>query len=178
MNINNIVYIINKVNYNENWQTSEEPFEYVNFNGKLSQFQTYYYYIILNYHTFIQQLDFISNNLVEATSNTVLSIISTIKIIIIVTLIAYILYIQEYYGIIAGIFNEIEKKMDLKNDDISVREMFLQKIEKLKIIISLYKQDIYQAIVDLNFIYDNYKKFVEEKNKEMAKYLKLLFNYN
>jgi uncharacterized membrane protein SpoIIM required for sporulation len=50
--------------------------------------------------------------------------------------------------------------------------MFLQKIEKLKIIISLYKQDIYQAIVDLNFIYDNYKKFVEEKNKEMAKYLK------
>jgi hypothetical protein len=26
--------------------------------------------------------------------------------------------------------------------------------------------------VDLNFIYDNYKKFVEEKNKEIAKYLK------
>ena len=50
--------------------------------------------------------------------------------------------------------------------------MFLQKILKLKIIISLYKQDLYQAIVDLNFIYDNYKKFVEEKNKEMAKYLK------
>ena len=178
-NINNIVYIINKVNYNENWQTSEEPFEYVNFNGKLSQFQTYYYYIILNYHTFIQQLDFISDNLVEATSNTVLSIISTIKIIIIITLIAYILlliviylYIQEYYKIIAGVFNDIEKKMNMKNDDISVREMFLQKIEKLKIIISLYKQDIYQAIVDLNFIYDNYKKFVEEKNKEMAKYLK------
>ena len=45
-------------------------------------------------------------------------------------------------------------------------------IEKLKIIISLYKQDIYQAIVDLNFIYDNYKKFIEEKNKEMAKLLK------
>ena len=47
-----------------------------------------------------------------------------------------------------------------------------QKIEKLKIIISLYKQDIYQAIVDLNFIYDNYKKFIQEKNKEMLKYLK------
>ena len=62
--------------------------------------------------------------------------------------------------------------MELKNEQISVREMFLQKIEKLRIIISLYKQDIYQAIVDLNFIYDNYKKFIDEKNKEMAKYLK------
>ena len=178
-NLNNIVYIVDKVNYNENWQTSEEQLKYVKFISQLSHFQNYYYYILLNYHTFIQQLDLISNNLVEATSNTVLSIISTIKIIIIVTLIAYILlliviylYIQEYYKIIAGVFNNIEKKMDMKNDDISVREMFLQKIEKLKIIISLYKQDIYQAIVDLNFIYDNYKKFVEEKNKEMAKYLK------
>ena len=62
--------------------------------------------------------------------------------------------------------------MNLRNDNISVGEMFLQKIKKLKIIISLYKQDINQAIVDLNFIYDNYKKFIEEKNKEMAKYLK------
>jgi len=60
----------------------------------------------------------------------------------------------------------------LKNDNISVSEMFYQKIEKLKIIITLYKQDIYQAIVDLNFIYDNYKKFIEEKNRETAKYLK------
>ena len=62
--------------------------------------------------------------------------------------------------------------MNLKNDNISVREIFLQKIEKIKIIVSLYKQDIYQAIVDLYFIYDNYKKFIEIKNKEMAKYLK------
>ena len=178
-NINNIVYIINKVDYDENWKINEDLFKYVDFKGQLSDFQTYYYYIILNYCIFIEKLEAISNGLIDKASNTVLTIVSTIKIIIIITLIAYVLflvsiyfYIQEYYGIIAGIFNEIEKKMDLKNDDISVREMFLQKIEKLKIIISLYKQDIYQAIVDLNFIYDNYKKFVEEKNKEMAKYLK------
>jgi len=139
----------------------------------------YYYYIILNYQIFIQKLDVISNSLVGKTTDTVLSIVSIIKIIIIITLIIYIflqvmiyLYIQAYYKILAGLLNDIEKKMDLKNDDISVREMFLQKIDKLKLIISLYKQDIYQAIVDLNFIYDNYKKFVEEKNKEMAKYLK------
>ena len=62
--------------------------------------------------------------------------------------------------------------MNLKNENISVKEMYLEKIEKLKIIVSLYKQDMYQAIIDLNFIYDNYQKFIEEKNKEMAKYLK------
>ena len=81
-------------------------------------------------------------------------------------------YIHGYFKILSELFNDIEKKMDLKNDEISVRDMFLQKIEKLKIIISLYKQDTYQAIVDLNFIYDNYKKFMEEKNKEMANFLK------
>ena len=179
INSNNIVYIINRVNYDGNWQTSEEPFKNVKFNEQLSHFQTYYYYIILNYQIFIQKLDEISENLISTTSKTILSIVSTIKVIIIITLIAFMLlsvaiyfYIQEYYKIIAGTFYDIEKKMDLKNDDISVRDMFLQKIEKLKIIISLYKQDIYQAIVDLNFIYDNYKKFVEEKNKEIAKYLK------
>ena len=45
------------------------------------------------------------------------------------------LYIQEYYKIIADLFSDIEKKLDLKNDQVSVRELFIQKIEKLKIII-------------------------------------------
>ena len=56
--------------------------------------------------------------------------------------------------------------MNLRNDNISVEEMFLQKIKKLKIIISLYKQDIYQAIVDLNFIYENYKNLSKKKIKK------------
>ena len=83
-----------------------------------------------------------------------------------------LIYILNYFKLITNILDEIEKKMNLRNDNISVEEMFLQKIKKLKIIITLYQQDINQAIVDLNFIYDNYKKFIEEKNKEMAKYLK------
>jgi len=62
------------------------------------------------------------------------------------------LYIQKYFKLIANLFQDIQNKLNLKNDNISVSEMFYQKIEKLKIIITLYKQDIYQAIVDLNFI--------------------------
>ena len=178
-NLQNIVYIVNKVNYNENWTYTEVPFTNVKLKGQLTSYQSYFYYLILNYQQFLNKLDAISYNIAMSTSETVLSNLSTIKTFIIILLIVFLLlqviiffYIQSYFKILAELFNNIEKKLDLKNDDISVREMFLQKIEKLKIIISLYKQDIYQAIVDLNFIYDNYKKFVEEKNKEIAKYLK------
>ena len=177
--LNETVFLINKINYNENMKITEEPFINVNFTGQFSQYQNYFYFTILNYQPFSQKLDAMSDNLIKSTSNTMISNINSVKTIIIIIFIAHILlqffiylYIQSYYKILAGLFNEIEKKMNLKNEEISVRDMFLQKIEKLKIIISLYKQDIYQAIVDLNFIYDNYKKFAEEKKKEMAKYLK------
>ena len=178
-NINDTIYILNRIDYGGDWVFSKEPFKNVKLEGHLTPYQIQFYYLILNYHQFIEKLDAISNILSETSYKTVLNNVSIIKIIIIIIWIAHIFlqviiyfYIQGYYKILAELFNDIEKKMDLKNDEISVRDMFLQKIEKLKIIISLYKQDIYQAIVDLNFIYDNYKKFIEEKNKEMAKYLK------
>ena len=178
-NLKDIVYIINKINYNGNWTITEEPFTNVNIKGQLTQYQNYFYYLILNYHQFLQRLDVISNNLVGTTTKTIMTNLTSIKVMVLIILLAYILlqiliyfYIQSYFKILAKLFNDIEKKMELKNEEISVKEMFLQKIEKLKIIISLYKQNIYQAIVDLNFIYDNYKKFVDEKNKEMAKYFK------
>ena len=82
------------------------------------------------------------------------------------------LYVFRYYKMLVNLLNGAEKKLNLKNNNISARDMFVQKILKLKIIIQLYKQDLYPAIVDLNFIYDNYKKFIEEKNKENEKYLK------
>ena len=145
----------------------------------MTQYQIRFYYLILNYQKFLEKLNVITDNLGKTSTKTVLSNVSTIKIYIIIILIAHLFlqviiyfYIHGYFKILSELFNDIEKKMDLKNDEISVRDMFLQKIEKLKIIISLYKQDTYQAIVDLNFIYDNYKKFMEEKNKEMANFLK------
>ena len=73
---------------------------------------------------------------------------------------------------LADLLNRTDQKMNLKNNNISVKDMIVQKIIKLKIIIILYKQDLYPAIVDLNVIYNNYKKFIEEKNKENEKYLK------
>ena len=173
------VYIVNRINYDEDWTYNEDAFKDVKLNRPLTSYLNHFYYLMLNYQQFTKKLDQISESLLATASNSEKSNLKTIKIIIIVTFFFYIIlqiivyfFIQRYYKIIAELFYDIEKKMDLKSEKISVREMFLQKIEKLKIIITLYKQDIYQAIVDLNFIYDNYKKFVEEKNKEMAKYLK------
>jgi hypothetical protein len=175
--LNYTVYIVNRFNLSESWTSSEEPFKYVHTTQQLSDYQKYFYLLLLNYQPFLDRMEYITGILLRKTEQTIQLNISYIYIIIVIVLLAYILliiviylYIQRYYKIIAELLDGIEKKMELKNEQISVREMFLQKIEKLRIIISLYKQDIYQAIVDLNFIYDNYKKFIDEKNKEMAKH--------
>ena len=168
-NINEIVYIINRKN----------PFTHVRLTSELSQYQTYFYYFIFNYQIFIKRFDAIIGQLIAKNVQLFYTNIKYANIIISINLVFYLLlhfiiyiYLHKYYNLIMDLIEGIENKMNLKNENISVREMFLEKIEKLLIIISLYKQDIYQAIVDLNFIYDNYKKFIDQKNKEMAKYLK------
>ena len=174
--INDIIYIIDKINISN---PSDSSFNNIKLNGQLSQYQYYFYYSILNYQSFIQYCNLISLKLSKiinlSTSNMVQLYFFYIILNIILYLILFLsisIYIRNYLKLITDVLDETEKKLNLRNDNISVEEMFLQKIKKLKIIISLYKQDIYQAIVDLNFIYDNYKKFIEEKNKELAKYLK------
>ena len=173
---NENVYIVNKINPKN---LSISPFNHIKVKAQLSQYQSYFYYIVLNYKTFINSLDIISIQLTIKTSILGINSIRLTFIFMLVNLLFYLLlhcslflYIQQYFKLIANLFQDIQNKLNLKNDNISVSEMFYQKIEKLKIIITLYKQDIYQAIVDLNFIYDNYKKLVEEKNRETAQYLK------
>ena len=174
--LNEIIYITDKIN-NKNINFS--PFIHIKLNSQLTQYQSHFYYLILNYHIFIQRFDLlifrliIKFNILFAKSIKMANVFITINLIFYILLHAVvIIFIHKYYKIIAQLLEEMQNKMNLKNDNISVREMFLQKISKLKVIISLYKQNIYQAIIDLNFIYDNYKKFIEEKNKEIAKYLK------
>ena len=174
--INENIYIINKINTNEH---NISPFNHIKIKGKLSQYQIYFYTTILNYQTFVKALDIISFQLIIKTSKLGSLNVKLIFIFLLINLIFYLflhfalfIYFQQYFKLIADLIESIQNKLNLNNDNISIKELFLQKIQKLKIIISLYKQDTYQAIVDLNFIYDNYKKFIEEKNKEISKYLK------
>ena len=174
--LNDIVYIVNKIEANK---PNNDPFIHVSIKTQLSQYQNYFYIFVLNYVTFIRKLDLITAQIIFQNEKLFLKSIHLCYIFIGINLFLYLFmhlliyfYIHKYYYLITDLIEEMHSKMNLKNDNISVREMFLEKIEKLKVIISLYKQDIYQAIVDLNFIYDNYKKFIDEKNKAMAKYLK------
>ena len=175
-NLNETVYILNNINPNN---INLSPFIHIKSNKLLTQYQINFYFFVSNFQSFLSRLEIITLRLLIKTGVLGSSNIKYSFIYISVNFLLYLLiylflfiFIKNYYKIIADLLDEIEYKMNLKNDNISVKEMFLQKITKLQIMISLYKQNIYQAIVDLNFIYDNYKKFIEEKNKEVMKYLK------
>ena len=173
------VYIVNDINLNNFFRTQFSALNHVKLDEPLSQYQIYFYYFILNYQFFCQRMDLTCLKIIIKASTIDNKCTNLIFFSVALNLILYLLmhfvlflYMRKYYKIVIDLFEEIHKKMNIKNESISINEMFLQKIEKLKTIVSLYKQDIYQAIVDLNFIYDNYKKFIEQKNKEMEKYLK------
>ena len=63
------VYIINNVNLNNiKMLKSSCPLIHIKSKEQLSQFQIYFYYLILNYQNFIQRLDIISIRLLIQTS--------------------------------------------------------------------------------------------------------------
>ena len=152
------IYIVNKGNNTNN------PF--VHFNQKrndpLTVYQTYLYYLIINFPYFIKRLEIISNLLLEKGDKAYRTIISLVSsYFVFLNLFLYILinaiiyfYLQKYYKILGNLYQEIENRLNLKNDEISVREMMLSKVEKLKIIIILYKQDLLQKKKEMN----NYMK--------------------
>ena len=170
----NIVYIIDQSSLK-----TKAPFNHVRAENELNEYQKNYYFLILNYQIFFQKLTVVNLNLAiksnikKGTYIIIAQLYSIANFILYSSLHIFIfLYVFRYYKMLVNLLNGAEKKLNLKNNNISARDMFVQKILKLKIIIQLYKQDLYPAIVDLNFIYDNYKKFIEEKNKENEKYLK------
>ena len=172
--LNNIVYILDHSSLRTN-----TPFSHIRAEEELNEYQKNYYFLILNYQNFLQKLFVVNLQLIIKSNQKKGIYILTAELYFFANLILYLtlhififFYIYKYYTILADLLDGAHKKMNLKNNDISVRDMFLQKIEKLKIIIQLYKHDLYPAILDLNLIYGNYKKFIEEKNKENEKYLK------
>ena len=167
---------MNNINLNNFFRNKYTVLNNVKLTKPLTEYQIYFYYLILNYQFITQRMDLTTVRLIIKADTFNSKCNELIFFSIAFNLIIYLLYhlmvflyLRAYYNIIIDLFEEIHNKMNLKNENISVYEMFLQKIEKLKLIVSLYKQDIYQSIIDLNFIYDNYKKFIEQKNKEKEK---------
>ena len=151
---NNIVYIIDQSSLR-----TKTPFNHVRAEKELTEYQKNYYFLILNYQIFLQKLSVVNLNLAlnskikKATYISIAQIYSIMNLILYLSLHIFIFfYVNRYFKMLSDLLNRAEKKMNLKNNNISVRDMFVQKILKLKTIILLYKQDLYPAIVDLNFI--------------------------
>ena len=88
--LSNTIYILNKVDYDADWITSEEPFKYAKTEDILTPYQIQMYYLLLNYQKFLEKLDAITNTLSDTSNRTVISKVGTIKVIIIIILIAHL----------------------------------------------------------------------------------------
>ena len=174
-----ILYIINGDN------PKNDLFQNVLSKQSMTTYQNYFYFVLLNYNFIVQNINIVSFSFII---NIAISMQRYLKIVyvicalylfcIIIVSIIIFFYLDKYNNMLADLIGGIMERLSIKYDDLSVRELLKQKIDKLKIIISLYKQDLYQAIVDINFIYDNYRKFIEKKNKELSKFNKREKNTN
>ena len=151
---NNIVYIIDQSSLR-----TKTPFNHIRAEKELTEYQKNYYFLILNYQIFLQKLSDVNLNLAIKSNIKKEIYISIAQFYCVLNFILYLslhiflfFYVYRYYKMLADLLNRTEKKMNLKNNNISVRDMIAQKIIKLKTIILLYNQDLYPAIVDLNFI--------------------------
>ena len=56
--LNYTVYIVNRFNLSESWTSSEEPFKYVHTTQQLSDYQKYFYLLLLNYQPFLDRMEY------------------------------------------------------------------------------------------------------------------------
>ena len=171
ININNIIYFINK---------TEHPFYYHNLylNRELNDIEKQIYDMILNYKTYSDELDYVINNL----NNLLIQISSNFKIILYLYLnlntfmtliIIFFCYfcINFFEKIIVKVLNYINMIMNAKTDDFDFKECFSNKLNNLEIILHSYNADIFKAINNLNKLYSKYQKI--ERNKKKNEKMKM-----
>ena len=171
ININNIIYFINK---------TEHPFYYHNLylNRELNDIEKQIYDMILNYKTYSDELDYVINNL----NNLLIQISSNFKIILylylnlntfmtlIIIFFCYF-FINFFEKIIVKVLNYINMIMNAKTDDFDFKECFSNKLNNLEIILHSYNADIFKAINNLNKLYSKYQKI--ERNKKKNEKMKM-----
>ena len=69
--LNYTVYIVNRFNLSESWTSSEEPFKYVHTTQQLSDYQKYFYLLLLNYQPFLDRMEYITGILLRKTEQTI-----------------------------------------------------------------------------------------------------------
>ena len=166
LNINNIIYFINK---------TEQPFYYHNFylNKELNDIERQIYDMILNYKTYSNELTFVINSLnkllIQVSSNFKIILYLYLNLdIFIILIIGFFCYfcINFFEKIIVKVLNYINTTMNTKTDDFNFNESFSNKLSNLEIILHSYNDDIFKAINNLNKLYSNYQKIERNKKKK------------
>ena len=183
-----IMIMINAFNtiYTTNYSNSfiyllDKPIQSFNFinnikiDKELYDYQKDMYELILNYKIFVNQFNAINKeiqNLIYKTSKIFQIFIYVylhLNIILILLVgVLFIFYINSFGNIIVNIINMINVTMNSKSDKFIFKEMFLEKLENLEIILEIYNGDPIQAIHNLNNLYNDYQQYLTTKNKNDA----------
>ena len=179
ININNIIYFINK---------TEQPFYYhnQNLNRELNDLEKQIYDMILNYKAYSNELNFaiksLSNLLIQVSSNFKIILYLYLNFnIILLLLIGFFCYfcINFFEKIIVKALNYINMTMNTQTDDFNFNECFSNKLNNLEIILHSYNTDIFKGINNLKKLYYNYQKIERnrKKNEKMKMNKDIYINY-
>ena len=170
---NKPIYILNK--------TGTETFNNVLIkdNEKLTSFQENVYLMILDCKSFIEQIDFMINEIamrmvvVQVRIQRLLYIFIYLSLIfVIIIIILLIIYILIYYFLIFKILKYIFYSLKETIGETTVKDIIKKKLDNLKLLILFYENDINKTIDELNRIYDEYKYNCNAKLKEESKLYK------
>jgi hypothetical protein len=165
------IYILNK--------TEGEIFKNVFKTERLSTYQENIYMLILDYMEYSDKLDKIVYGIIDTIltkKNSIRKIIYCVLFfnlaIFIIVIFFLLLYLFMYFTLILNNLNKIGNNMKEKIGDITIKELIINKLDNLKLILKIYETDINKTINNLKKMYNNYLDNYKIKMKEESKLLK------
>ena len=144
-------------------------FRNINESYKLDNIQIEIYELILNFLDFSILLTKTRNTLDEefieeinefrSVTYIYFFTIFLLKLLSVVILFIYICYLDKIF---IDIFNSVRKKLIHNNEILNFKELYTNKIKNLEKLIQMYLENPINIIINLNKIYSNYKKEMNE----------------
>ena len=162
------IYILNK--------TGNNAFNNVYTQEKLSSYQENIYLMILDYKTFSSYLELVNNEIgmfsyfrkakIKKIIYIFINLNLFVLILILIILFGYIsLYLIVIFKILDDVYIDLRKKIGVS----FVKDIFIKKIDNLKLLLNFFENDINKTINDLNDIYNDYHEKYNLKLKEESK---------
>ena len=165
------IYILNK--------TGEETFNNILIKERLSTYQENIYLLILDHREYSGKLDSTLSDIIniiftnkKLIRKIIFFILNFNLIIFIILIIFLIFYLFVYYIIILNNINKIQNDLKEKIGDDTIKELIINKINNLKLLLKFYETDINKTINKLKKFYNNYTDNYRTKIKEESKLLK------